>query len=141
MPRRTHPRERAKHSRSHTRHHRERVIAKRWREAKARVEASLHPEVIRRVYGAHEMMQQITWEWGTADGRVLKMPNDWSFKRLNGIYSYGFYRCSTWPFDQPQGMLADRQVMAPSRCGCYWCRASRSRYRRPRAGSEHSHWT
>jgi hypothetical protein len=31
MPRRTHPRPRCKHSRAHTRYHRDRYIRKRWR--------------------------------------------------------------------------------------------------------------
>jgi hypothetical protein len=34
MPRHVHPHPRSKHGRAHVRHHRERAIARRWREAK-----------------------------------------------------------------------------------------------------------
>lgn len=54
MPRHTHPRPRRKHSRAHLRHHRGRVIAKRWRQAKLlRLTIGWagddpHPEAVRR---------------------------------------------------------------------------------------------
>lgn len=140
MPRRTHPRVRAKHDRGHTRHHAERMAANRWRDLKDKHAfggwsgENPHPEATRergieiwkeekarnadRLRGAKRLRE---WEklvqWSvTVPGKFGTQPYP-SLYSLRVEPSWGIWN-DVWPWIYPDGLLAVRH---PFQCGNRHC--------------------
>lgn len=148
MPRHTHPKPKAKHSRENTRYQRERMVAKRWQQIKDRYGYwwgdDLHPHDVAYVVEVRQahydeymrMGANVSWTWVTANGKRLNMAAEWGMPEPPFPHIDRAMGVMGWPFNMEPGLMHSEQIhigcnRGRKHCGgCGWKERPRARENR-----------